>query len=114
MSEQRVYLSDKYPPAPDEDAAAYTGRLLSHAREHGTFRQCSIGYHNECSDPEGYDCMCSCHALGVTLTREQLESWAGRALSDEEVEQLDTLIPESSIPEAISTIVGAMEPADQD
>ena len=41
---------------------------------------------------------------GVHLTRDQLESWAGRSLSDEEVEALDTAIPESSIPEAISII----------
>lgn len=106
---QRVDLTEKYPPGPEEDAAAYTNRLLGHAREAGTFRQCSIGYHNECSDPYGDECMCSCHAPGVTLTRDQLESWVGRELSDEEVEALDTSIPESSIPEAVRTIVESFD-----
>jgi hypothetical protein len=39
------------------------------------------------------------------LTRDQLESWAGRELTDDEVETLDTVLPESSIPEAIGEIV---------
>lgn len=25
------------------------------------FRQCSIDYHSECSDPNGYECECPCH-----------------------------------------------------
>jgi hypothetical protein len=44
---------------------------------------------------------------GITLTRQQLENWAGRPLSDEELERLDDAIPNSSIPEAIGTIVSA-------
>lgn len=104
----RVNLTEKYPPGPNEDGSAYTGRLLGLAREHGTFRQCSIGWHHECSDPYGEECMCSCHALGITLTRDQLESWAGRALTDEEVVALDTAIPNSGIPESIATIVDSL------
>lgn len=111
---KRVNLTEKYPPGEGETAVQYTGRLLGLARALGINRQCSIGYHEECSDPYGEDCMCSCHALGVTLTRDQLESWAGRELTDEEVEALDTAIPESSIPEAVATIVGSMEPAGRD
>lgn len=42
---------------------------------------------------------------GITLTRDQLEAWAGRALSDDEVSELDVAISNSSIPEAIATIV---------
>ena len=110
MSEQRINLTEKCPPLPDEDAGAYTDRLLTEARKAGTFRQCSIGYHEECSDPYGESCMCSCHALGITLTRDQLEAWAGRALTDEEVEDLDRDIPNSSVPEAISTIVDFWTP----
>jgi hypothetical protein len=102
---QRVYLTEKYPPAPNETGVEYTGRLLKLAREYGTNRQCSIGYHNECSDPAGESCMCSCHALGIELTRDQLEAWAGRELTDEEVEDLDMRIPNSSIPEAIQTMI---------
>lgn len=43
--------------------------------------------------------------LTVTITRDQLECWAGRELSDDEVARLDDAIPMSSIPEAIGTIV---------
>lgn len=46
---------------------------------------------------------------GITLTREQLEAWAGRELADEEVAELDQCIPNSSIPEAIGTIVDNIE-----
>lgn len=102
---KRVNLAEKYPPLVGETGAEYTTRLLSHAREAGTNRQCSIGWHDECSDPYGESCMCSCHAVGITLTRDQLESWAGRELTDDEVETLDTVLPESSIPEAIGEIV---------
>lgn len=104
----RVNLSVKYPPEPNESGLDYTKRLLSHAREAGTFRQCSIGYHEECSDRYGDECQCSCHALDITLTRDQLEAWAGRELSDEEVEALDTAIPQSSIPDAVRTIVESL------
>lgn len=41
---------------------------------------------------------------GITLTRDQLEAWAGFTLSDEEVEALEESIPNSSIPEAIQMI----------
>jgi hypothetical protein len=102
---QRVNLTEKFPPAPDEDASIYTDRLLKEARKHSIFRQCSIGWHGECSDQYGESCMCSCHAVTIEITRDQLESWAGRELSDEEVEALDVAIPESSIPDAIRTIV---------
>lgn len=41
---------------------------------------------------------------GITLTREQLEEWAGRALTDAEMERLARAIPRSSIPDAIGVI----------
>lgn len=41
---------------------------------------------------------------GITLTRGQLEAWAGFTLTDAEVEALDEALPNSSIPEAICTI----------
>lgn len=41
---------------------------------------------------------------GIILSRDQLEAWAGRPLSDEEVEAIDECIPNSSIPDAIDTI----------
>lgn len=45
---------------------------------------------------------------GILLTREQIEEWAGRALSDAEIERLEGAIPWSSIPEAINVIVEYM------
>ncbi|MFB7837814.1 hypothetical protein ACWIGW_44765 [Nocardia brasiliensis] len=43
------------------------------------------------------------------ITREQAESWAGRPLSDEEMDRLDDAIPNSSIPEAIGAIVDSFD-----
>lgn len=61
----RVELEALYPFKKGEQN--YTSRLLSHAREHGTNRQCSIGWHDECSDPRGESCQCLCHEKGVEL-----------------------------------------------
>ncbi|UOK18403.1 hypothetical protein SEA_BRUHMOMENT_87 [Arthrobacter phage BruhMoment] len=58
---QRVELTALYPDHPGEDAVKWTGRVLSHAREYGTNRQCSIGWHGECSDRSGETCRCLCH-----------------------------------------------------
>lgn len=60
MSE-RVELTALYPERPGEDAGKWTGRVLSHAKDYGTNRQCSIGWHDECSDPIGESCQCLCH-----------------------------------------------------
>lgn len=38
-------------------------------------RQCGIGYHEECSDPNGYECDCKCHRY-----RDRLEN-AGYSLA---------------------------------
>jgi hypothetical protein len=50
-----------YPPLPEESAGTYTNRVLSHSAEHQVNRQCSIGYHGECSDRSGEQCRCLCH-----------------------------------------------------
>lgn len=42
---------------------------------------------------------------GITLTREQLEEWSGRRLTDDEIDRLEDAIPNSSIPQAIDAIV---------
>lgn len=44
----------------------------------------------------------------IVLTREQLEAWAGRTLTDDQIERLDNAIPNSSIPEAIAEIMSAI------
>ena len=41
---------------------------------------------------------------GISLSRDQLEAWARRPLSDDEVAAIDESIPNSSIPDAIDTI----------
>lgn len=70
----RVDLGVLYPYKPGESASAWTTRVLSHAREHGTNRQCSIGWHGECSDSglgEAAECNCICHGeLVETYTVE--------------------------------------------
>jgi hypothetical protein len=67
MTETRVSMPALYPTRPDEDAVAWTNRVLSHSREHGVNRQCSINWHEECSDPRGEECMCLCHDEGVSV-----------------------------------------------
>lgn len=182
---QRVELTALYPQMPGE-TEGWTDRVLSHSKEHGTNRQCSIGWHDECSDPAGNECNCICHdrkasiysveghaeagiatatrseegkqhwppvpgepesawahwiwaystidataralakqrvllgitpkvepeRAGITLTRDQLEAWACRTLTDEEVEALDMAVPDSSIPEAIGTIADSLADSD--
>ena len=41
---------------------------------------------------------------GITLTRGQLNAWAGRTLTDRQVDELEDAIPNSSIPEAIAVM----------
>jgi hypothetical protein len=44
-------------------------------------------------------------ARGITLTRDQLNAWTGWDLTDEQVEQLEDAIPNSSIPDAVAEIM---------
>lgn len=46
-----------------------TDEMIRVGRALGKFRQCSIGYHEECSDPDGDECTCSCHSKGGAVTR---------------------------------------------
>jgi hypothetical protein len=64
------------PPALDgEDDDRYTNRLVGVygpdrvPYDHPRNRQCSIGYHTECSDPCGGECECPCHAARHALQR---------------------------------------------
>jgi len=62
------------PPALEEETdAQYTDRLTG--ADGGTSpyperrnRQCSIGFHGECSDPAGESCKCPCHKLNERFT----------------------------------------------
>lgn len=55
------------PKLPGETDGDYTDRLTGADRtgrvpyDHKRFRQCSIGWHGECSDPDGEECECPCH-----------------------------------------------------
>ncbi|HET6286479.1 MAG TPA: hypothetical protein VFG15_06980 [Amycolatopsis sp.] len=48
------------------------------------------------------------------ITVPQMEAWAGRPLSSEDLDRLDEAIPHSSIPDAISEIVDALGDDDAD
>jgi hypothetical protein len=50
---------------------------------------------------------------GIELTRAQLEAWAGRSLTDGQVEMLDDAIPNSSIPESVATICDQLGDGDE-
>lgn len=45
----------------------------------------------------------------ITITDTQLEQWAGRVLTPEEIDRLAAAIPYSSIPDAIGTIVAEFD-----
>lgn len=67
-----THYPDMPPVLPGEDDDAYTNRLTGADRtgrvpyDHSRRRQCSIGWHGECSDPNGYSCECPCHASNRT------------------------------------------------
>lgn len=46
------------------------------------------------------------------INHEQLESWAGRPLNENDLDRLDDAIPNSSIPEAIGEIVAGVDNRD--
>jgi hypothetical protein len=45
----------------------------------------------------------------ITLTRSQLEEWAGRPLSGDDLDRLASAIVNSSIPDAINEIVAGFD-----
>jgi len=64
-----------YPPEDKGDGSVFTDRLLMAGVARGLNRQCSIGYHRECSDrDEGADaaCRCLCH-----VQEDDPPLWAG-------------------------------------
>lgn len=65
---ERARWFPEMPPAlPGESDDAYTNRLTGADQtgrvpyDHSRNRQCSIGWHAECSDPAGASCECPCH-----------------------------------------------------
>jgi len=55
-----VDLIKEFPRGEDEGEYPYTNRLLRIGQERGYLRQCSIGWHDECSDRRSNEGMCSC------------------------------------------------------
>lgn len=51
------------PTALGIDEADWTDQMIREGAKTGVNRQCSIGWHGECSDPEGERCKCACHAF---------------------------------------------------
>jgi hypothetical protein len=72
VEQSRWYPSP--PPALDgETDDAYTDRLTGADRtgrvpyDHRRNRQCSIGWHRECTDPAGEACKCPCHTDSLPM-----------------------------------------------
>lgn len=49
----------------DETDGQWTDRIHRSGNALGRNRQCSIGWHGECSDPDGDECACPCHKLNM-------------------------------------------------
>lgn len=61
-----IYANENHPQAGNprrkgETNEEYTDRLAKTGSRQGKLRQCSIGWHEECSDPNGDTCTCGCH-----------------------------------------------------
>jgi hypothetical protein len=85
------------PQREGESAGDRTDRLAKLGAQRGINRQCSIGWHDECSDPEGAVCRCECHGPTAKAGRAAFVAhWAAQpapgepavTLSAEQVERL--------------------------
>jgi hypothetical protein len=78
-----VTLTSQILPVIGENDGQYTDRLLKVARDQAhTNRQCSIGYHLECSDPAGEECQCECHPWPQDVAEAPMEM--GERMSPQE------------------------------
>ncbi|HVH52547.1 MAG TPA: hypothetical protein VNA32_00285 [Actinomycetota bacterium] len=61
----RVVIQELYPQGDTEHVDAWTQRLVFAGGQHHIYRQCSIGWHGECSQRELWGeacpCRCRCH-----------------------------------------------------
>jgi hypothetical protein len=78
--EEGRWYPDMPPTLDGEDDAAYTNRLTGCLGEdlvpydHRRNRQCSIGWHRECSDQAGERCKCPHHIIENALTADGFEA----------------------------------------
>lgn len=55
------------PQFPGESEMDYTRRLIGayghdwQPYDHARYRHCAVGWHEDCSDPDGRGCQCPCH-----------------------------------------------------
>lgn len=69
MDEQWWVLARKQ-SSPDADRAEAAMALIREGSKRDIFRQCSLGWHMECSDPSGDDCQCGCHGIARRAIRK--------------------------------------------
>jgi hypothetical protein len=66
---KKNYYPEMPPKAEEETVDEYSNRLTGadgkgkSPYNHHRFRQCSLGWHEECTDPYGEECECPCHDL---------------------------------------------------
>jgi hypothetical protein len=66
-------------PVDGETLEARTDRLRATGASLGLNRQCSIGWHDECSDPQGDTCRCLCHGPEAQAKAAAFEAhWASQ------------------------------------
>lgn len=46
---------------------------------------------------------------GISFTRDQIEAWAGFTLTDEQVTDLENILPNSTFPETVALVAESME-----
>jgi hypothetical protein len=80
VPDQARWFPQPPPMLPGENADAYTNRLTGASQatrvpyDHPRNRQCSLGWHHECSDlyAPGGTCQCPCH---TPLGAAELRAW---------------------------------------
>lgn len=80
MSAERARSPWESEPKLDgETTDSRTDRLCAVGASLGLNRQCSIGWHDECSDPEGETCRCLCHGDDAKAKDAAFEAhWASQ------------------------------------
>lgn len=70
----RIDISHAFPIRDGESRESWTERLTREAAKNGVYRQCSVGWHEECSQRRepGPDCPCNCtcHVAGADTVPE--------------------------------------------
>lgn len=67
-----------------ETDSEWTDRINASGRSLGRYRQCSIGWHEECSDPSGDECLCPCHSSRMPNVSKTAATilWMARKLNE--------------------------------